>query len=101
MSQHSFADPRWERRAEFRQDADNEPDECPACGMPYPGSHFLGCPVPLMDRTGGELDRAVLAHRADPSETSHERVMAAMRAHNDAFMREQTGVFIEQTRRAA
>lgn len=51
-----------------------------------------------MDRTNGRLDAAVLAYREDPSEENRQRLLAAQREHNDDFMREQTGAYIERTK---
>ena len=44
-----------------------------------------------VDRTNGELDRAVVAYREDPSDENRERVLAAQEAHVEAFHRERTG----------
>ena len=51
-----------------------------------------------MDRTDGELDAAVLAYREDDSEANRQRLLAAQRAHDDAFVGEMTGTFQERTR---
>lgn len=42
-----------------------------------------------VDRTDGELDAAVLAHRATPTQENQVRVMAAMRRHVDALFAEE------------
>jgi hypothetical protein len=54
----------------------------------------LACTVPAESA----LDRAVLAHRADPSEANKAEVMRLMVAHRDRFHREQTDDFIRRTR---
>lgn len=51
-----------------------------------------------MDRTGGKLDEAVLAHRADPTEANRQAVLAQMRDHSDSFYREQAAAFQGRTR---
>lgn len=51
-----------------------------------------------MDRTNGRLDAAVLAYREEPTHENRERLLAAQREHNEAFLREQTGEYIERTR---
>lgn len=50
-----------------------------------------------VDRTNGELDAAVLAHREDPSEENRERALRAAEAHNAAFLAEQTEEFQRRT----
>lgn len=50
------------------------------------------------DRTNGRLDRAVIAHRENPTEETLREVMLAANEHNDAFMVEQARIFIERTR---
>lgn len=51
-----------------------------------------------MDRTDGMLDAAVLVYREDPTPENRATLLAAQEAHAAAFVREQTGTFIERTR---
>jgi hypothetical protein len=51
----------------------------------------------MPDRTNGELDAAVIAYRELPSEANLRRLMAAQRAHVDAFRREQATAFRART----
>lgn len=52
-----------------------------------------------MDRTQGRLDQAVLAYRENPTEENNKRLLEIQREHVDNFYAEQTGVYIERTRR--
>jgi hypothetical protein len=45
-----------------------------------------------------ELDRAILAYRANPTEANRLRVLAAQEAHMLAFFRRQTEEFQVRTR---
>jgi hypothetical protein len=51
----------------------------------------------MSDRTNGELDAAVIAYRELPDEANLRRLMAAQRAHVDAFYRERTAEFQART----
>ena len=51
-----------------------------------------------VDRTQGRLDAAVIAHRDNPTEATKAALMAVMKEHNEAFLREQTGEFIRRTK---
>jgi hypothetical protein len=53
----------------------------------------LACTVPQESA----LDRAVLAHRADPTEANRAEVMRLMVAHQERFHREQSFEFIRRT----
>lgn len=46
-------------------------------------------PAPV-DRTDGQLDAAVLAHRANPNPITRARVLATQADHAHAFMTDQT-----------
>lgn len=53
--------------------------------------------VPIIDRTDGRLDAAVLAYRADPSESNREALMLLAAEHHAHFVAEQSEEFVIRT----
>lgn len=51
-----------------------------------------------MDRTNGALDKAIIAFRANPTPENRAALMTAAKRHNEHFVREQTGNYIERTK---
>lgn len=51
-----------------------------------------------MDRTNGELDKAVLAYRENPTDENREHLLRMQEAHVADFYREETEGFIERTK---
>src|SRR5262252_3950189 len=51
---------RWAivRIAEMDPEWEDATSGCSECGMPYPGSHYLGCPVPERPKASLALDSA-------------------------------------------
>lgn len=54
----------------------------------------------MLDRTNGTLDAAIVVYRDDPSEENRAFLIAAQRAHAEHFYAEQTGAFIDRTKRS-
>lgn len=52
----------------------------------------------LVDRTDGELDAAILAHRQNPTPENLARALAAGRAHHEHYLAEQTDEYIARTK---
>jgi hypothetical protein len=50
-----------------------------------------------MDRTNGELNRAVLAYRENPTPENERRLIAAQEAHYEHFSREEIADFQRRT----
>lgn len=51
----------------------------------------------MSDRTNGGLDKAVIAYRDNPTPENRAVLIAAQRAHADAFAAEQTAEFQRRT----
>jgi hypothetical protein len=48
-------------------------------------------------RTNGELERAIIAYREDPTEANRARLLAAQSAHVNDFYAEQAREFVGRT----